>query len=176
MGGLMILLLLGAVSAGIKPWELLSGSRPLVIMLLCILLFRSVTVSDTFIADIMIRVLPFSFNEPGFFEGLRFSWAILLSFAAGSLFFSVTTMAELKASLGRSSRISLGISLMLCFIPRFFELWEASNLACEARAGKRGLGRMIIILPLVCERIIQNAAETALALEARGLELQGGKL
>ena len=64
---------------------------------------------------------------------------------------------------------SLGISLMLGFIPRFFELWETTNLACDARVCKRGPRRLLILVPLVTERMMEAAADTALALEARGL-------
>jgi biotin transport system permease protein len=60
---------------------------------------------------------------------------------------------------------------MLGFLPRFFEVWEAANLAFEARAGKRGLRRLVILAPLVIERMMEAAAETADALDSRGLSL-----
>ena len=55
------------------------------------------------------------------------------------------------------------------FIPRFFEMWETANLACQARSCKRGLRRLLVLLPLVTEKMMEAAAETVLALEARGL-------
>jgi biotin transport system permease protein len=108
------------------------------------------------------------FRADGFFGGLIFGWALVLSFAAASLLFSVTTMTEIKDSLP-PGRFSLGISLMLGFMPRFFEIWENTELAYLARAGKKGPTRIITLVPLTIERMIECAAETAAALEGRGL-------
>jgi len=120
-------------------------------------------------------------------EGIIAVLRILVPFAAAALLFTVTTMRELRLSLAAieirvknlfaaghkkkktTAFFSLGISLMLGFIPRFFDLWETANLACEARSCKRGLRRLLILIPLVCERMMEAAADTALALEARGL-------
>jgi len=63
---------------------------------------------------------------------------------------------------------SLGLTLMLGFIPRFFEMWDDANLACDSRSCKRGLRRLYLLLPLVTERMMEASANTALALEARG--------
>jgi biotin transport system permease protein len=127
----------------------------------------------------------------------------MVSFSAGSLLFSVTTMAELRDSIGKAeiairsvplavfrkskkkwaialvhrmeldklSRFSLGLSLMLGFLPRFFEIWEDSDVAYRARAGKKGITSLVLLIPLVTERMIEMAAETAAALESRGLFL-----
>ncbi|MDR2313542.1 MAG: energy-coupling factor transporter transmembrane protein EcfT, partial [Spirochaetaceae bacterium] len=65
----------------------------------------------------------------------------------------------------------LGISLMLGFLPRFFELWEAADTAYRARGGRKGPGQMRTLIPLVTERMLEAAAETAQALESRGLGL-----
>jgi biotin transport system permease protein len=79
-------------------------------------------------------------------------------------------MTEIKDSLPRG-RLSLGLSLMLGFMPRFFEIWENTELAYQARAGKKGPAQLITLIPLIIERMIECAAETALALEGRGLLL-----
>jgi biotin transport system permease protein len=191
----------GAVLAGIRPWELLRGLKPLLLMVLLVALCRSLAFD------------PPAFKVSGLLEGLVFGWLILLSFAAGSLLFSVTTTMELRASLDRGEsllcypllrllrrmgpgpgdgtapsrirritirrlihrlerpRLSLGISLMLGFLPRFFEIWEAADTAYRARGGKKGLGQMRTLVPLVTERMLETAAETAQALESRGLDL-----
>jgi energy-coupling factor transporter transmembrane protein EcfT len=176
----------GALSAGIRPRELLRGSKPLFIMIVCIIVLRS------FAYD------PLMFNLPGCMEGLLFGGTILVSFSAGSLLFSVTTMAELMDSLSKierglcfplaavlqktrsprmrrflyrleQPRLSLGISLMLGFLPRFFEVWESVTAAYLARAGKRGVSQMLAVIPPVIEHMIAQAGETASALESRGL-------
>ncbi|MHB9294034.1 biotin transport system permease protein, partial [Hollandina sp. SP2] len=128
-----------------------------------------------------------------------FGGGIMISFSAGSLLFSVTTMTELRDSLGsaetlirtcwywfikkltgkqspgvfRNSPVSLGISLMLNFLPRFFEVWEAAETAYQARAGKKGIPAVILLIPLVTERMITLAVETAYAMESRGAFLEG---
>jgi biotin transport system permease protein len=126
----------------------------------------------------------------GFTAGLFFGAGLVLSFAVGALFFSVTTMTELRRSLDALpaaprrlfsrltgsrlkppeagwSRLGLGISLMLGFLPRFFEIWEEARAAYQARGGgKAGHFRLI---PLVTVRMVELAAETALALESRSL-------
>jgi biotin transport system permease protein len=87
-------------------------------------------------------------------------------------------MTEIKDSLpqGRGrlswlSQFSLGLSLMLGFMPRFFEIWENTELAYQARAGKPGPAQLITLIPLTIERMIECAVETASALEGRGLTL-----
>jgi energy-coupling factor transporter transmembrane protein EcfT len=68
-------------------------------------------------------------------------------------------------------RLSLGIALMLAFLPQFFEIWETASAAYTARAGKKGLPRIIALIPIVTEGMMERAAKTARALEARGLSL-----
>jgi biotin transport system permease protein len=186
----------GSIAARRRLRELLRGSRPLVVLVLCVTLFRSLDV------DPAGRNISFSgtkgllsfVSKEGFFAGLSQGACVIVSFSACSLLFSVTTMQELRDSLSRVeltaagffrfitsggrkqagtvrriSKISLGISLMLGFLPRFFEVWESANLACDARAGKKGIRRLIVLIPLVTERMMDAAAETAEALEARGM-------
>ena len=161
----MVLLLAASIVARIPPWELLKGTRTLVLLSLCIMFL-----------NLQTPVI-------GLITALR----IFIPFAAAALLFAVTTMRELRLSLGaleirlknlfsgghtkprNVAFFSLSISLMLGFIPRFFELWETANLACDARLCKRGPRRLFLLVPLVTERMMEAAADTALALEARGL-------
>jgi biotin transport system permease protein len=172
----LAILLIFSVSAAVRipPWELLRGARPLAILSVCIILL-----------NLNLPNISMNYLCAGIIAVLR----ILVPFAAAALLFAVTTMRELRLSLAAleirlknlvvaghkkektTTFFSLGISLMLGFIPRFFELWETANLACEARLCKRGPRRLLILIPLVCERMMETAADTALALEARGLDL-----
>jgi biotin transport system permease protein len=166
-----LLLCIAAISAGIRPWELLRGIRPLFIMLLLILLFRSLSFGPGFNP---VGFDPVGFDPQGFAEALAFTGNVLVSFSAGALFFSVTTMTEIRESLEavRLRRLSLGISLMLGFLPRFFEIWEGVRCAYEARGGKPGIPFMLGVIPRVTEKMIEIAGETAAALEARGISLR----
>jgi len=161
----ILFILAACAAARIPPPVLLKGSKPLVILSLCVILLKTITL-----------------NKEGFFEDLLAGVRIFVPFAAAALLFSVTTMRELRLSLALietsvihifSPRrkhipfVSLGISLMLGFIPRFFEMWDNANLACDSRSCKRGLHRLFLLIPLVTERMMEASANTALALEAR---------
>jgi biotin transport system permease protein len=167
------LLLIASFLARIAPHELLKGSKPLIFLSVCI---------------IVVKLKIPNISVDNFIDGTIAVMRIFVPFAAASLLFTVTTMGELRASLaaaeirlkkllffGKGKNISstayfsLGISLMLGFMPRFFYLWEITGMACQARSCKRGLRRMVILVPLVIERMMEAAAETALALEGRGL-------
>jgi len=168
----ILLLLAASIAARIPPWELLKGAKTLALFSICIMLLN--------------------FHTPVI--GIVITLRIFVTFAAAALLFTVTTMRELRLSLaafetglrkmlcagreqpGKFTFFSLGISLMLGFIPRFFELWETANLACDARVCKRGLRRLFILVPLVTELMMEAAADTALALEARGLGQANGKV
>jgi energy-coupling factor transporter transmembrane protein EcfT len=157
-----VLVIAGSLAAGMPPRELLRGVKPLLAMALLVTFSRSLGVepgSET----------PVFLNRRGLAEGLVFGWSILLAFCAASLFFSVTTMTEIRDSLDKFhlKRLSLGLSLMLGFLPRFFALWEGAELAYRARRGRKGLPQLLALVPLVMERMLLAAGETAAALEAR---------
>ncbi len=63
------------------------------------------------------------------------------------------------------------IALTLGFLPRVFEVWEAAEDARAARCGRKGLRGTAATLPLVIERLMEMAAETARAMEGRGATL-----
>jgi len=176
----ILLVLIASAVARIPPHSLLKGSKPLVILSLCIILLKTIRPEREVIAAFGLHI-PFISRE-GFLEGLFAAPGLFVPFAAAALLFSVTTMRELRLSLALVEKVvirffsphrkhtpffSLGISLMLGFIPRFFEMWEDANLACDSRSCKRGLRRLFLLIPLVAERMMEASANTALALEAR---------
>jgi biotin transport system permease protein len=163
LAGGTLLVAAGSLAAGMRPWELLRGGKPLLTMALLVTLCRTLAVDAG-------GETPVFLNRRGFMEGLAFGWRMALAFCAASLFFSTTTMTEIKESLDklRLRRLSLGLSLMLGFLPRFFAVWESAELAYRARCGKRGLPQLLALVPLTMERMLLSAGETAAALEARG--------
>ena len=172
-----LLALAASVAARIPPWQLLKGSKPLFVLAAFIVLVKTIRPDAPGIAVLGLQV-PFV-DPASFLDGLIAAFRLFVPFAAAALLFAVTTMRELRRSLATVELklkknkgvafFSLGISLMLGFIPRFFDLWEASSHACEARSCKRGLRRLFVLIPLVTERMMEAAADTALALQARGL-------
>jgi biotin transport system permease protein len=186
----ILLILTASALARIPPHKLLKGSKPLVILSLCIILLKTIrlegegiTTPELIIFNIYIPDIHIPFiSREGFIDGLRTAPGLFVPFAAACLLFSVTTMRELRLSLmlvensvirfflphkKHTPFFSLGITLMLGFIPRFFEMWDDANLACDSRSCKRGLRRLFLLVPLVTERMIEASANTALALEAR---------
>jgi len=109
-------------------------------------------------------------------QAVIFSLRIAAAFSAGTLLFSVTTPYEIRKSLFRLEsflhieklNLSLYISLMLGFLPQFFEVWEDLCLAWKSRGGKKNLSFIVTLIPLAIERMMRKAAETATAMEARG--------
>jgi biotin transport system permease protein len=167
----ILLVITLSLIARIPPWQLLRGSKPLVLISLFVIIVK---IFDQYQLPTINYQLLTNLTD-GVITALR----IFTPFAAASLFFAVTTMRELRLSVtafelrlrrkktGVSS-FGLGLGLMMGFIPRFFNLWEMSNIACDARSCKRGLRRMLILIPLVIERMMVAAADTAFAVEARG--------
>jgi biotin transport system permease protein len=174
-----------SLGSGIKPAELLRGSRPIIIFGFFVVLGRA------------LGFAPPAFNIQGFFSGVMFFWGMLLSFCAGALFFSVTTMTEVRDAVCSAERVllkpaaallknikkplpqrlydavsrprlGLALSLMLGFIPRFFAEWDALKNAYRARSGKPGIAEIFKLIPLAVGRMIDVAAETAAAMESRG--------
>jgi biotin transport system permease protein len=147
-----LIIITSSIAARIPPWQLLKGSLPLAILSLCI--------------------MALNWQDP--IQGILIVLRIFVPFIAAALLFAVTTMRELRLSLQKLTRtaaVSLGITLMLGFIPRFFDLWESANLACDARSCRKGPRRLFMLVPLVTERMMSAAADTALALSARSLNL-----
>ena len=151
----------------IGPISLLRGSAPLFYIVLGTFFIQG------------IRFSPPGFNLEGIGESIIYCGRLGVVFAAGTLFFAVTTTGEIKKSLSHLEsalhlehlKLGLSISLMLGFLPRFFELWEDVNLAWKSRGGKKNLSCLASLVPLAVERIMIKAAETAAAMEARGVLL-----
>jgi energy-coupling factor transporter transmembrane protein EcfT len=182
----LAVILAGTIIAGMGLFALFAGSRPLVIMLIAFSLFRCISIEKEITENIFSIV---HLDIDALKSGLIASGGILVCFAAASLFFAVTTAASLRASLasaelflrrpfqkkenvaGNQGRLSLALALMLGFMPRFFEYWELSSLAVRARGCNGKVRAVIAVLPLVTERMIEAGAQTAQALESRGLRL-----
>ena len=162
--GIILILFLLSFVAGIGPAALLRGSGPLLLVIIAVFLFQAVEFS------------PLNFNTLGLKEAVIFCVRIAAAYSAGALLFSVTTTGEIRKSLIKAEallrlkklNLSLYLSLMLAFLPRFFEIWEDLNISYKSRAGKKNLSSLKIIIPLAIERMMIKAAETAEALEVRG--------
>jgi biotin transport system permease protein len=178
---LVCLLIVLSLVAGIRPWELLRGSRPLLLFVLFVFLFKALELnpqSYTADADNADNVVSAArvIHAEGLKEGLVFGLRIAFSFAAAALFFAVTTVREIKKSLsrlesllhGEGIKISLAVSLMLMFLPRFFETWEEAEAAWKSRGGGKGFRKLRVLVPLTMEKMLKLAAETSAAMESRG--------
>ena len=165
LSGIALILVTLSFVAGIGPFALLRGSAPLLFIVLAVMFFQG------------LDFFPLRINHEGFGRGVVFCLRIGAAFAAGSLLFTVTTTGEIRKSLSRLEnalhleklKFSLSISLMLGFLPEFFEIWEDINLAWKSRGGKKSIRRLAIIIPLALEKMMVKAAEKAQAMESRGI-------
>lgn len=182
-----------AAAARLSPRRLLAGVGPLLLVTLFVVALRAIVIMPPGGAWLAI-------DFRGLREGLFFALSVLIAFAGGSILFATTTTAELRGAVaaaeeavaapilrmlrksrlpwGRNaaaalerSTLSLVIALTLGFLPRVFEIWEAAEEARAARCGKKGLRGTAAMLPLVIERLMEMAAETARAMEGRGATL-----
>lgn len=180
-----ILVFSGALNAQTAVRELFAGSRALLISSLFIVIIKTLSFEA-----------PYA-NGAGFREGLLFVWRIMTVYSAAALFFSCTSTVELRSAAEKMETVltslprrilfqmgnpkalrlkklleknygALALALMLAFIPRIFFVWETAQTAYTARYGKKGLRSLLYIVPLVTERMIEAAAESAIALQARG--------
>jgi len=165
LSGIALLLIILSLIAGIRPWRLLRGSGPLLLLIFVIFLLQGMEFS------------PFGINKAGLREAIVFCIRIGTAFAAGSLLFAITTTGEIRKSISRFEtaihlekfKIGISIALMLGFLKRFFEIWEDITLAWKSRGGRNNLRQLKIIIPLVIEKMMVKAAETASAMESRGV-------
>jgi len=164
LGIIALILIALSFAAGIGPQALLRGSGPLLLVVFWAFFLQAVEFS------------PFRISSRGLVQGAVFSLRIAAAFSAGTLLFSVTTPHEIRKSLSRLEtflrleklNLSLYISLMLGFLPKFFEVWEDLRLAWKSRGGKNNLRLFVTLVPLAIEKMMRHAAETAAAMEARG--------
>jgi biotin transport system permease protein len=166
--GIALIIISLSLIAGISPHLLLRGSAPLLFIVIAVFLFQAVEFS------------PLGLNFAGLRESIIFCVRIGTAFAAGSLLFSVTTSGEIRKSLSRLEtflkikklNLSLSISLMLGFIPMLFQIWEDLNLTWKSKGGNKNLSRMVKLVPLLVERMMLKAVETATAMESRGMGIR----
>jgi len=164
IASLALILLFASFVARITPHTLLRGSTALFLLVFAVFIARAVQFS------------PFTFTFEHLHESALFAARISVAFAAGSLLFAVTTPGEIRkfltgfeASIGLSRlKIGLGIALMLGFLPQFFQIWEAVNLAFTSRGGGKSFSRLLLLIPIIMEKMMVKAGETAAAIESRG--------
>ena len=165
LAGIAFVLIVLSFIADIGPVSLLRGSGPLFLIILALFLIQGLEFS------------PLGISFEGLRETVIFGIRIGSAFGAGTLLFAVTTPGEIRKSLSRAEaalgikklKLSLSVSLMLGFLKRFFEIWEELDLSYRSRAGKKKFSMLLILVPPAIERMMIHAAETAEAMEARGM-------
>ncbi|MCL2266938.1 MAG: hypothetical protein FWC17_04135 [Treponema sp.] len=110
---------------------------------------------------------------------------LVLIIQLSALFFRTTSFIEIKECLNtieyflkRVFKNSSGffytdtISLFLMFIPEFFNVWSAFNLAWKARGGKPGVKKIKTLVFLLITASFEKAAVKAKAIESRGRQYE----
>lgn len=99
---------------------------------------------------------------------------LICAVEATSLFFRTTSIYETMQTLrkiesvltfGKSSlTVSTVLSLFLSFLPQIFATWSELECAYRARGGRKGIGKVTTLLPLLISLSIRKAQTTYLAL------------
>jgi biotin transport system permease protein len=187
-GALLILILASVAKVSIR--ELFSGSRMLLLSGLLVLGFRALRFAPPYFSPegfreglVFALSLLFCFAASSLFFSVSTRGQILYSLSRAELFIRSLFRrlsrplrrkgAGANNSPGAEARsmypfLSLAISLMLGFIPRFFSLWDEMEKAYAARGGRPGIKKLRLLIPPTAEAMLEAASETEKALEARG--------
>lgn len=102
---------------------------------------------------------------------------LVVAMSYTSLFFRTTSNLEIRQSLERvelavsfgHSRLSFSkaFALFLNFLPQLFAIWANLDKAWKARCGKRGIRKIIVLLPVFIALSMKKANDTLMSLKNR---------
>lgn len=102
---------------------------------------------------------------------------LVVAMSYTSLFFRTTSNLEIRQSLERvelavsfgHSRLSFSraFALFLNFLPQLFAIWANLDKAWKARCGKRGIRKILVLLPVFITLSMKKANDTLLSLRNR---------
>ena len=86
-----------------------------------------------------------------------------------SLFFNTTTSLELKQALEKilPKTAAISFTLFLVFIPLLFSVWAQAQRAWKARAGKNGIKKLFVLLPVFISLSFYKAQNLFYSLQNR---------
>ncbi len=107
---------------------------------------------------------------------------IVVAMAYTSIFFRTTSHREIREAL---EKIELGVTfghfklgfsksfaLFLNFLPQLFSIWANLDKAWRARQGKRGIRKILVLMPVFISLSIKKANDTLLSIKNRFLAKQ----
>lgn len=102
---------------------------------------------------------------------------LVVAMSYTSLFFRTTSNLEIRQSLERvelavsfgHSRLSFSraFALFLNFLPQLFAIWTGLDKTWKARCGKRGIRKIIVLLPVFIALSMKKANDTLMSLKNR---------
>lgn len=102
---------------------------------------------------------------------------LVVAMSYTSLFFRTTSNLEIRQSLERvelavsfgHSRLSFSraFALFLNFLPQLFAIWANLDKAWKARCGKRGIRKILVLLPVFITLSMKKANDTLMSLRNR---------
>lgn len=134
------------------------------------------------VSALLFGGIPVAFDPPTLSELSQNSSVLLVSrlvvaMSYTSVFFRTTSNLELRESLesvervltfGRSSlSFSRAFALFLNFLPQLFGIWAGLDKAWRARCGKRGLRKVLALLPVFITLSMKKANDTLLSIRNR---------
>lgn len=86
-----------------------------------------------------------------------------------SLFFNTTTSLQLKQALEKilPKTAAISFTLFLVFIPLLFSIWSQTQTAWKARAGKNGIKKLFVLLPVFISLSFYKAQNLFYSLQNR---------
>ncbi|MCX7655729.1 MAG: energy-coupling factor transporter transmembrane protein EcfT [Treponemataceae bacterium] len=152
--------------------NLFGGAKGLFITLGIILFVQSLRIPEQ-----EGYVLPLVISYSALVGGLPLVVGVITTYLGAAMVYTTTPLWEMRRLLEniegrlfpkRRSWISFALAMVLAFIPRIFELWQETETAYVLRGGKRGIQELLVLLPLMLERLFQEGSERSAAMECRG--------
>ena len=111
------------------------------------------------------------------YTSLQMILRLLCAMEATSVFFRTTSTYEISCTLQSIEKavtfghshlvVSSVLSLFLSFLPRIFRTWSDIDYAYRSRGGRRGITKIIRLLPVLITISIKKASTTYMALQNR---------
>lgn len=170
---LMVVALLLVWSSHIQPKDFLHDLKPVAFYGIFIILVETAG-SFLYGSDFFMSFKDGTWNTNSSFLLVS---RLVVAMSYTSLFFRTTSNLEIRQSLedvetaltfGRSNlSFSKAFALFLNFLPQLFAIWTGLDKTWKARCGKRGIRKIIVLLPVFIALSMKKANDTLMSLKNR---------
>lgn len=170
---LMVVALLLVWSSHIQPKDFLHDLKPVAFYGIFIILVET---AESFLygSDFFMSFKDGTWNTN---SSILLVSRLVVAMSYTSLFFRTTSNLEIRQTLERveltvsfgHSRLSFSraFALFLNFLPQLFAIWANLDKAWKARCGKRGIRKILVLLPVFITLSMKKANDTLMSLRNR---------